>query len=309
MRSLWFAKPLPSWPIALALSLLLHGSIAVPLAFLPPGSGSTETEGRWLIDTRTTAPATEVHVVLCVPPSIPTGSTPVLPATTPAAAPAPPAQPQERTPHILSPHDSSGAGTAEEQEPIPPAQTRPRPSAFGAKGTDNGHETTAFFRIATQAKAIVYVVDRSGSMGVDGRLDTAKRELLKSLEHLTSSARFQVITYNRHAESLRIDGQYGLTFATAEHKRSVAHLLENIHAEGGTDHAGALKRALALSPEVIFFLTDADDLRADDILNISLLNHGRTVIHAIGFGRGGNGTLNILAQTNQGIYRTLMVDP
>ncbi|HLJ96353.1 MAG TPA: vWA domain-containing protein [Gemmataceae bacterium] len=153
------------------------------------------------------------------------------------------------------------------------------------------------------------MVDCSGSMGVDGRLDTAKGELLKSLEQLASSIRFQVIPYNRHAEPLRINGQSGLTFATAEHKRTVAHLLEDIHAEGGTDHAGALKRALSLGPEVIFFLTDADDLRAEDIRNISLLNHGRSVIHAIGFGRGGSGSLNALAQTNQGIYRALLAGP
>src|SRR5919198_794363 len=52
--------------------------------------------------------------------------------------------------------------------------------------------TTTFFQIATEGKAIVYVIDRSASMGCNGFLAAAKRELLASLERLPSTARFQV---------------------------------------------------------------------------------------------------------------------
>jgi hypothetical protein len=180
-------------------------------------------------------------------------------------------------------------------------------SASAGSGTTK--DTTAFFQIATQGQAIVYVIDRSGSMGEDGRLARAKQELLASLEQLPCSVRFQIIAYNRVALPLPIDGHSGLALATAEHKRRVARLLGEIHAEGGTDHLTALKRALALGPDVIYFLTDAEDLRLEDIRAIAFLNHGRAVIHAIGLGRRGGLPLGALARENRGIYRGVLLEP
>ena len=69
----------------------------------------------------------------------------------------------------------------------------------------------------------------------------------------------------------------------------------------------ALRQALALGPEVIFFLTDAAELRADQIRAVTSLNHGRCVIHAIELGRAsgvsGDLALYALARENQGHYK------
>jgi hypothetical protein len=184
-------------------------------------------------------------------------------------------------------------------------------SPSGTPGTGDG--TTTFFEIATKGNAIVYVIDRSASMGLNGGFAKAKRELLASLDSLPTTSRFQIIAYNRSAEPLRINGQSGLVFATPENKRCAAVLLEGVEAEGSTAHLPALRRALALGPDVIFFLTDADDLRADHIRGITALNHGRTVIHTIGLGQplaaNGDVPLYALAQDNGGCYKLVPLGP
>ena len=157
------------------------------------------------------------------------------------------------------------------------------------------------------------MIDRSGSMALNGCFAAAKRELLASLERLPPTARFQVIAYNRLAFPLRVNGESGLVLATAENKRCVARLLEELSAEGSTEHLPALKSALALRPDVIFFLTDAADLRLEQIQAITALNHGRSVIHAIELGRSprnnGDPPLSALAQENQGLYKSVPFGP
>ncbi len=310
MNPLFSAKPERSWPFALALSLFLHLGLTVPFFFLSARSSSGENRGSLLIDTRVAAPALEVRLVLCErrqaeqPVARPAQ---MLAAVTRAAPSLVPIQ-EEGTTTAPTRQASPDYGTGEEQEAPAATRTTARAQGLGSADPGTGKDTTAFFQIATQGKAIVYVIDRSGSMGSDGCLAAAKRELLGSLEQLPSSVRFQVITYNRSALPLCIHGQSGLTFATAENKRCVARLLEQLHAEGGTDHVSALKQALALDPDVIFFLTDADDLRAEEVRKIAFLNHGRSVIHAIGLGRGCR-VLQALAEENQGLYQSVRLDP
>jgi hypothetical protein len=77
-------------------------------------------------------------------------------------------------------------------------------------------------------------------------------------------------------------------------------------AAGGTDHVQALCRGLALHPDVLFFVTDADDLPLEKIDYISRCNRG-TAIHAIELSRRRNprpaGPLAQLARGNGGTYR------
>jgi hypothetical protein len=179
-------------------------------------------------------------------------------------------------------------------------------SGTGRDGPSSGQGLTAFFHIAARGQSAVYVIDRSASMGLNGCLATAKRELLASLERLPPAARFQVIAYNRTANPLAVDGQAGLLVASAENKRQAALLVDALDAEGGTDHLPALKQALALQPDVVYFLTDADDLSLDQVRTVTLLNHGRVVIHTIALTAGreepGQRPLALLAQGNGGEY-------
>ena len=155
----------------------------------------------------------------------------------------------------------------------------------------------------------MYVIDRSSSMGLDGALAAAKRELRASLDRLPADAFFQVIAYNRSAEPLRLGGSSGLAPATADNKRQADFLIASLRAEGGTAHLPALKRALLLQPEVIFLLTDGDELTLEQVREVTRFNQGRTAIHALevraSSSTGGAASLQALARENRGVYRVV----
>jgi hypothetical protein len=176
-----------------------------------------------------------------------------------------------------------------------------------------GPGTTSFFQIGTSGKAIVYVIDHSASMGQNNALAAAKAELARSLCRLPASARFQVIAYNRTAQPLRINGRIDLVPATEANKHEAALLLDLLSAEGGTEHLPALRQALALRPEVIFFLTDAADLEPRQVRELTLRNQGGSVIHAIELNRAScrrkGSVLQALAKDNGGVYRVIALGP
>ena len=73
--------------------------------------------------------------------------------------------------------------------------------------------------------------------------------------------------------------------ATKAHKAQVRTQLASIVPDGGTDHMLALRAALKIQPEVIFFLTDADLMTNGDVTEL-LAEARSTRIQAIEFGRG-----------------------
>ena len=93
--------------------------------------------------------------------------------------------------------------------------------------------------------------------------------------------------------------------ATTANKARMQTQLATVTADGGTDHMLALRTALGLKPEVIFFLTDADLMTNSDVNEI-LAEVGATRIQAVEFGRGitlGQQTpLARLATTTGGSY-------
>jgi hypothetical protein len=145
-------------------------------------------------------------------------------------------------------------------------------------------------------------------MGLDGALAVAKRELRDSLDRLSAQATFQVIAYNRSALPLRLGEQTGLAPATLANKRQAAQAIEALRAEGGTEHLAALKQALRLRPDVLFFLTDADDLTLEHVREVTRFNQGRTSIHAIEVNARHAFVLTplqLLARENRGVYRSV----
>ena len=94
--------------------------------------------------------------------------------------------------------------------------------------------------------------------------------------------------------------------ATAANKARVRTQLTKISPDGGTDHMLAIRAALDLKPEVIFFLTDADLMTRADVAEI-LKEAGPTRIQAVEFGIGtgmnGSEPLQKLSGATGGSYR------
>jgi hypothetical protein len=156
------------------------------------------------------------------------------------------------------------------------------------------------------ARSVVYVVDRSLSMGLNGALARARRELLASLAELAPGSKFQVILYNRQAEPLRIAGRSGYLSADEATLLAVSQEIGQVTAAGNTDHVRALKAALRLQPDVLFLVTDADDLTDPQVQEVTRLNAGHTKIHCVELSRrreDSDGPLRRLAEMNGGSYR------
>ena len=180
----------------------------------------------------------------------------------------------------------------------------------GPLGKGHGYQVeTKVFGVPGRGSRFVYVFDRSASMnGYEGRpLAAAKRELVASLQSLQSVHQFQIIFYNENPQPMElIRGQTpGLVFGDDQGKRLAEQFVGGVFADGGTAHMKALSLALKMSPDVIFFLTDADEpkMRRDELDRVRTMNRG-TVINAIEFGSGqsagGRNFLTQLAAENDG---------
>ncbi len=214
--------------------------------------------------------------------------------------------PESSAPQILGP------GVRSPNSPLAnPSRLLPAAALTGAHplaGLRQGE--TQFLGIRDRGTRFVYVLDRSGSMDRENALEVAKAELVTSLQHLDETQQFQVIFYNVQNRLLSLGGRETLHFATDINKTLARQQIARVTPDGGTFHYPALAKALALEPEVIYFLTDADQnsaIHPGDMERLLRRNRGRTRIHAIKFGLGAELTTNHyvkkLALQNGGRYR------
>ncbi len=170
---------------------------------------------------------------------------------------------------------------------------------------------TSVFGVTGTGSKFVYIFDRSASMtDLDGLpMRAAKSHLVASLVTLDDVHQFQIIFYNDRLTFFnpRAPLPPGLLFASEGVKRQAVSFVRDIAADGGTNHIDALNRGIALQPDVIFFLTDADDpqLSSADLSEIRRRNKG-TIINTVEFGAGAEPkterTLANLARENGGQY-------
>ena len=217
------------------------------------------------------------------------------------------------TPAINKPPDILGPGVSPSTSSGSDAREFIRPGG-GFRSTRVGElaqgETT-FFDIRDTGTHFVYLLDASGSMAGISML-AAKAELKKSIAALDATQQFQIIFYNDKASVLRLPraADVPMIWATEINKTLARQSINNVVPGGGTDHMPALKKALSLRPEVIYFLTDADSvLRSGDLDKIKRTNQGRARIHCIEFGEGADlqikplNFLKRLARQSGGTYR------
>jgi hypothetical protein len=174
------------------------------------------------------------------------------------------------------------------QRAAKPAQVSKVPDHNYGPALD-GKGRTSMFGIEGVGYRFVYVIDRSGSMGGDGNaaLRAAKAELLASIKKLERTHAFQIVFYNDRTAKFDPSGNGQAVYATDRNKDAAERFLDSISAQGGTEHEAALRMALKIKPDVVFWLTDADRPKLDDeqIARINRLASG-TVVNTIEFGTG-----------------------
>jgi hypothetical protein len=215
----------------------------------------------------------------------------------PASAAPPPSPQPAPTPAAVA------KGTPAEVAPPtgPPASPGPGGGAGPVGGGGGG-----LFPVPPGARRVVYVIDHSVSMGLNGSLGLALRELLASLRRLPNGTQFQVVLYNGHAEPLCLRHRYDLAVLDAVTREEVARAVANLGASGGSNHRAALAQALTFRPDVLYLVTDGAEMSAAEVLAVTRQNQGPTTIHVVELGRRGrpaDSPLYRLASDNRGTYR------
>lgn len=107
-------------------------------------------------------------------------------------------------------------------------------------------------------KDIVFVIDTSGSMATDRKIDQAKSALLFGIGGLKPTDRFNIISFAGEERLMSAE----LLRATPEAKKKAEDFVKNLQATGGTNINDALiaaKRQFDVSsdrPKILVFLTD-----------------------------------------------------
>lgn len=186
--------------------------------------------------------------------------------------------------------DAPGAGGG--GSGLPGAGDLAQGSGSGSAGkVGSGKGQTSLFGIQGDGNKFLYVFDRSASMeGYEGRpLAAAKSELQQSIAKLGPAQQFQIIFYNDRQNVFNpyLPQPPRMLFADQKHKDLARRYVQGVAADGGTRHLDALRMALRLNPDVLFFLTDADEpeLTHAELADLDR-TRGETIIHAIEFGAG-----------------------
>ncbi len=160
----------------------------------------------------------------------------------------------------------------------------------------------------------VYLVDSSGSMGAG--FDSARRELLQSIDLLKPNQRFYVVFFDEKPDYMRLSDpsvdEPRSVEATAENKLALRRWALQVQQDRGKNPYEVLEFALKLKPDVIFLLSDGEfpqrveDLLAEKNRINNLFGDGgpMCIVHTIAYySEEGESRMRRIAQNNGGQYR------
>ena len=132
-----------------------------------------------------------------------------------------------------------------------------------------GGQTVGFGGVLGSGKSFVYVIDRSDSMGWKGGapLRRAVADAVASVQSLDAklgATKFQVVVFNHDVDVF--DNGSSLIDVNPANKAKCARFLKSIVATGGTSPEQALMAGVKMRPDVVFFLTDADEELTENTL-------------------------------------------
>lgn len=182
----------------------------------------------------------------------------------------------------------------------------------GEVGVGRGDgQRVGFAGTSGSGRRFLYVIDRSESMSWNGgapmrrALDEAVASV-ESLDPKKGATKFQVAIFNHDVEIFE-NGE-ALIDVNLENKARIVRYLRSVVADGGTRPELALENALRLKPDVVFFLTDADEELSETALEAIQTARRRfnvKQICVVEFGRGSQPrkkTFRRLAGENGGVY-------
>lgn len=189
-------------------------------------------------------------------------------------------------------------------------------ATLGGAGNDAGEGTTgsgaggvaSFFGVEARGNRFAFVVDVSGSMKFDQRLEYLKVELREAVGALLEHTHFTIWSFNSRAFPITGVRWVGADDAS---KERVQRSVRTMDASGSTVPDEALRQVFAMRPrpDAIYFMTDGDfEGRGDDLAElIAALNEKgfrRVPIYCITLvDRSGEAIMRRIASESGGEYR------
>jgi hypothetical protein len=170
-----------------------------------------------------------------------------------------------------------------------------------------GGTIAGVFKVDKSVKSVVYVVDRSGSMGSNQALERVKAELLYAVRNLSDEQRFSVIFFDHAIYPLGseqpVGGTTTLVSADSQWKKKTEDFCNTIYPAGGTDPREAMRLAMSLNPEVIYLLSDGEfnPSCVNEITSVNQKKSPPVKINCVGLGEV-IVTLHEIAKQNGGVY-------
>jgi len=175
---------------------------------------------------------------------------------------------------------------------------------------EGGGAGTTFFGVSSRGTRFAYIVDISGSMSDQGKIEVCMRELARSIEVLPDYASFFVVLFN--SEITAPPMQKGWTRARDGTVKRFTRWLEQVDPGGGTRPQPAFRQVFSLEnrPDVIFFLTDGVIPRETVAVVAALNGRGRRVaVNTIAFGDpASQAFLKEISHRSGGVYRYVSSD-
>ncbi|MEO1525563.1 MAG: vWA domain-containing protein [Planctomycetota bacterium] len=187
-------------------------------------------------------------------------------------------------------------------------------SAAAQSLKSSSDSTSQFCGVEGGGNHFVYLVDSSGSMG--DAFDSARQELLRSIEALGPKQRFYVVFFDSESDYMRLASpnvdEPRSVYATPENKRALARWAMSIQMDRGRAPYDAIPFALDLRPDAIFLLSDGEfPQRIEDLLketnridNLFGDDGPISIVHTISYhSREGESRMKRIAKQNGGQYR------
>ena len=178
-------------------------------------------------------------------------------------------------------------------------------SSADGGGADGGAGTgsASFFGIEARGNRFAYIVDVSGSMGRDGRIEAMRDELTRSISSMPDYVSFFIVLYSDDAHPL--GGKRRWTDASGPGKRWARKAIANIAPLGATKPMPAFEMIFDMRPrpDAIYFMTDGEF--AEGIADQIIMRNREhpTPIHCITFmSRSAEPVMQRIARETGGTY-------
>ena len=162
---------------------------------------------------------------------------------------------------VFLPSNEIGAGASKSDVVGDPLQRLSASSSSSQTSSTHG-QVVGFGGAKGSGRKFVYVIDHSDSMSWRGgrpmrRALSEATASVKSLDAKQGANKFQIVVFNHDVEVFRNGST--LLDVTPQNKSDALKFLSSVSASGGTAPEQALVKALLMKPDVVFFLTDADE--------------------------------------------------